>query len=437
MVDSTVLGGTSLEIGDYKATANSVLPDGRIYLPAVGQLISGGTYPLLEAAMDTKDKVTAVTSMTALITQRSFCIQADGLKGWYGTIGASPEVHEVDFVAGTDTIVYTGGNASGIYSMACGDDGQNIYALVGDSTTDDIVVYRSANGGAAWLVTTVDNTTYGTVIAVAITETNPLGVVECNAAGTSIRVALAPDTVYDFTAVYESTDSGATWPEILTPRVALTNGASTCYNIFISRDLATVGLIGSTAGQAWLSVGGTGTLTDISGALPIAGSSNDRFSCSADGNSLFAFTRSITASLPDVYHSNNNGVSWSTVRLDLIPPSGTKNTYLDAVHFHPTDVDIVYLLCATAIDVLMQYTYKLTLSTGVLELLDSYAIKNAGTAASLQLQSSIRIDGTTVNFANSDGSGLDAVWVSKIEHDKFVADTSGLALPYKIVADAP
>lgn len=433
----TVGGGAGAEIGDYITTERSSLGDGKALLLANGTIPDAGTYPLLTAVLSDTEKLTGFNEGATNTVGRSWTVQADGLKGWYGEAG-STDIFEVDLTTGIRTTVFTATLAiDGFFDGCSSDDGQDIYFLGYNVTTDDAYSVSSHDGGSSWTELVIGAGIYSNFPSIGISTINPRGTIECNAAGTDIVVILTMDDLPAETIIFKSTDSATSYAEILTPRQTLTSPDTLVFDTFISRDLSTIGVFSYiTANQRWLSVGG-GALSDVDAAYPTTGS-EARTAISNNGTVAFSF-RAVENNFPTVYFSVNNMVSWTAIDLSipLFEPSSAMT--IMSAQFHPTDNDLVYMIIKSGVNTNPLIVHSLKLSTEELIVLGNFNPKS-GTGANAgvyQLQSSLRLNGSDILYMQADGSSKDFTGVATITNGKFIADASTEPLTYKIVADAP
>jgi hypothetical protein len=431
--------GSKVEIGDYIATERTSLDSGNVLLLADGSIPDPILYPLLTAELSATDKITKFSEGSTNSQGRNWTMNSTGTKGWYGW-ASNGGIYEVDLVAGTTTLVFTATSGNGgCVSACCSDDGQNIYMLNINTSTDDFYCVFSNDSGGTWSEIVIGATILTAISAIATTTQQSRGNIECNPLGTNIKCILVATDNFDFTLVFESTDSATSFNEILTPRKSLSNPGSNVYDTFISRDLTTVGIFSEFGGtEKWLSVGG-GAFTDVQANYPITGGvARLRTTISADGNAAFAFKIG-DDNFPRVYFSTDNMVSWTGI--DLIIPkfelTSIANTL--SVQFHPTDNDLVYMLIESGVNTAPLIIYSLRLSTEEIIVVGNFNPKS-GTGVNggvYQLQSLIRLNGSDILYGQADGYSKEFAGVATISNGKFIADASTEALTYKIVADAP
>lgn len=438
---SAVAGGSGSEIGDYIQTERATLTDGRVLLDPIGQIPNPTTYPLLTAAIDPTEKQTNVALATSA-HGRSFTVLASGTIGYVGD-STSNTIGSFDMSTGVYTARHSSATIDGYYSAACSDDGQSVYFVGYENNADSLILVRSVNGGTNWTEVLINDPGYSAIVNTTQTDKRAKSIIQCNANGTSIRCIIAAGVGVDFTMVFESTDSGATWSEILTPRVALTAPSTNVYNAFISRDLSTVGIMQGTDGlnQRYLSIGGTGTLTDVEATLPLAPNDDHQTAVSVDGNSLFMFNNDRAINSQLVYFSTDNAATWTEVAIGFYASVFGAQSLILSAQFHPTDNDKVYLQVSEgSVSPAMMAQYSLILSTGKLVKLGSWnnnIASNAPFSMGSQHSSSIVIDGTSVRYCSYDGQTKDTTAVITFDTGKYLADTRNSIVTTKIVADAP
>lgn len=442
---ATASKDVALNIGDYTQSSRTLLPDGRALIPADGRLISGGTYPLLEAALETRDKLDDVKTTGTETGHRSFCAQADGSKGWFGT-ATGAEIREVDFTTGQTTLVYTYPGVGGYSSITCSDDGQNIYASFIRTTSDAAIIVYSNDGGSSWSNKTVLSVTAAS--SLSTTSDEALGVVECDGAGTNVKYAFTGSSSETTTRVFESNDSGANWSEILTPAVALT-APQTVNEVFISRDLSTVGVLnlGSVANQRWLSVDGA-AFVDTYDTLParnqaIESNATRRTVVSADGSNFFMyFTLSNQSSYVRAHASTDNMATWSPLVFSTYGRNGVTYASILSAQFHPANNERVFVTLSSgtqAADTPAEIiVVEVDIVSGSTKPVGTVQVSTNGSWSTIhtQIQSSIRINNGNILLCNSDAQTLDQAFVIQLKNGKYLADASAEPLPYKVVADA-
>lgn len=425
------------QVGDYISTEETALVDGRVLLPADGTIPDIGTFPILNALLPNVDKLTNIKSI-GQVANRSLAVQADGVKGWAGQTGATANITEYDFINLTSTVVFTPTTFDNTaYSVCCSDAGDKIYVLAADTFLRPVGVLRSLNGGGSW--TEVDITGVLSTIPLQIGSTTSIdfGRIQCDSSGSNLRAIIMPTTT-DGTRVYSSSDSGATWAEILTPSEPFATPNSTVLTSFISRDLSTIGIISnSPTSEQYLSVGG-GALVDKNATLPRALDSFDKMAVSADGNSILLFSATVF-SVHNIYVSTDNMVTWTLVEAILHDKEGSASSTIMSCQFHPTNSDIVYINSIEGNTTFNGRISRLTISSGVSKFIGRWneGVNGMHLQEASQIQSDIKLNGTNVMLSNSDPASKDFAMVNIIENDKFIADATNEALAFKIVADAP
>lgn len=438
--------GGGLNIGDYTQSSRTSLPDGRVLIPADGRLISGGTYPLLEAAIESRDKLFDFNTSDTQSAHRSFCAQADVSKGWIGHV-TNGEIREIDFVTGVTTLVHTYGGVGGYSSITCSDDGQNIYACFIQTTTDGCIVVYSNDGGSSWNNITVLSVSTASTLGVSTSQA--YGVIECDSAGTNIKVAFTGSSTETTTRVFESNNSATSFSEILTPAKTLTS-PNLINEVFISRDLSTVGVLnlGSVANERWLSVGGSAFVDTYNTLPPLSRLDTDagrRTVVSADGANFFMYFTSITQNSKLRAHTSTDSMaSWSPLFVDIYGRPAATYSAIIAALFHPSDNTTVFVAAMsgtvaadTPPEIIILEVDIVSGSTNHVGVIQPSTSATASSTLQMQIQSSIRMNNGDVTLCLSDGQQIDMALVVKLKNGKYIADAGNEPLPHKIVADAP
>ncbi len=426
-----------LQVGDYIATEEIALADGKVLLPADGTIPSAGTFPILNALLPNVDKLTNISSIDQTIN-RSLAVQADGFKGWAGKATTPTSITEYDFINLIATVVFTPttfGNT--IYSMCCSDAGDKIYALAANTTTKIVAVLRSLDNGTSWLEEDITGVLGVAPFQLAVTTSTDFARIQCDSSGSNLRAIISVNNT-DGARVYSSSDSGANWVEILTPAPTFTNPFISALTSFISRDLSTIGLMSSSlTSQQYLSVGG-GAFVDKNATLPRLLNPFDKMAVSADGNSVLLFCAD-TFSVHNLHLSVDNMSTWTLIEAILHDKEGSASSTIMSCQFHPTNVDLIYIVSIEASTTFNGRISRLTISSKTSKFIGRWNEGKTGVhfEQAAQIQSDIKLNGTSVMLSNSDPADKDFVMSNIIENDKFMADATNEALTFKIVADAP
>lgn len=315
-----------------------------------------------------------------------------------------------------------------------------------NTSTDDVWLVRSLDNGSSWTEVSIDASTFNSIPTLSVGSSQVRGMIQCTADGQSLRAILIMGANNNTTLVYESTNQGTSWTEILTPRrtLATANATSTA---FISRDLQTVGIWGvASANQIWLAASGATSFTDTESTLPLAYSASERTVVSADGSRILLQRHNQSALDKTFYISDDDAATWSAVSVLFNPSSDMRQIRVFATMFHPTDNDIVYVVGngSTTGNLEMLQTidiFTVSLVTGKATSL--YSMNYSGTPEEALgsgfgfQQSTVVASSNGIVLGYSDGNNKDHVGMVKIDNDKFLADTTQDTIKYKIVADAP
>lgn len=340
-----------VEVGDYLSSERT-----NQLIPANGQNIFGFGYDKLQSIMELTESVELLRTFDNNALTRSLCINSRGSQGYYGDFAT--DITKLDFNDQTSNVVFTTSTAvNGFFDSCCNDVGNRIFFLALLLATDDLYCVFSLDAGANWSEVAIDTTTFSTTAIPASNNGIQRGLIQCNPEGDEIRVILTMDNAVDFTVIYESTDSGSTWNEILTPRLALNNPNSNAQSE-ISRDLSTTVIFDDDI-HLYISVGGTGTLTDvIANFTRVLAPPTDRVAVSDDGSAVCIFSIIPQQNRLIFDTTTDDGVNWFTQRLDLdLSGSDDKTTTLISMFFDPNDANIMYALLAQGI------IYKINISS--------------------------------------------------------------------------
>jgi len=367
-------------------------------------------------------------------------MNASGTKGWIAR-SSGGFTDEVDLITGEKTLVFTNvQSVNGGVDICCSDDGQKIYGLGFSTITDRFYCIKSINGGSTWDEVAIGTVVFTNIAPINGSETFTIGRIECDGTGGNIKCVLVGSNYVDETIVFESTDNGDTWAEILTPRKTLLDPKNYIKIVEISRDLSTISIMGPVGNQKYLSVDG-GAFTDVEAAMPVSLSAmNHRMAISNDGKVLVIFDSTRSSQFTGIYFSNDNAMTWSYISLEWTALTHGEGTIIGSIQFHPANNDLVYIqVYENSSDLKPMACYQLKLSKSKLTKLGIWnsAFPSSGAfTANMQHMSSIRLDGPDVIL----GQGVYTKAFSggvRISNGKFIADAISEPIPYKIVADAP
>ena len=426
-----------MSVGDYTLSVRNSLETGNVLLPLDGSPLDGSTYPQL-AALFPSGLVSLGDGSIANTVWRSQCITADGTKGYVGTMAATAEIYEIDYVAGTSSLVRTMVTyTQQVSALCCSDDGQKIYGFCRSTTTAGIV--HSQNGGLTWTELAVTGAPAVDNVGQPASTTSQIAQIACNASGTHIVLSMQASNSTDFTLVWESTDSGATWAEILTPRVAMVNPLN-CREAIISANLGSHLIMGAGNSNFLVSLNGAAFVNQYANLPANAQSDQTRFALSPDGTIIFA-TRSGTDSPTQEAWTSTDAVNWTPVTLTLF--DGVTNGDILAVFFSPLSNDKIYayvedtdktLIAAPDNVVLVEFT--ISTGAGVTATGGELTVSEPALANS-RYMSDVKLDGDIVRVCYGDPVGADIAATSGIVDGVVLPNAATDDLPYKIVADAP
>ena len=433
-------GGGGAQVGDYVQTERT---DG--LLAADGQDIFGLGYTELEALMTVSSKVNDVAYIQKTGNARTTCIQAHGFLGYRGK-DTTGEIERLDYLSNTVTVVETGTAAtSGYYDSCCSDIGNRIFFLGPAHGNNDLFVSVSEDNGNNWTDYTIFTSGWFGMAGPSDGNIYQQAYIQCDVTGDNVRVIFL-DNSDQMTAVYESTDVGQTWSEILDgPRLTLTD-AKTTGNCAISRDLSTTIISEST--YLYISTGGTGTLTDRASSFPRTLRNSNRWAISDDGEDIAAWDPHFSNVLVGAIKfatSPDGGVTWSEHILDVNLPIDSAN-YLSVgvMYYDPDDNNkLLAVLKSTfttgtsddnAPGAIIVEVDLASFTTNVVGELPSAA---AGLNANLVgIQSDFKSNGTGFTYGIGDSAGLDSDFSVEIVRGILINDSRGDNVPSKILTGA-
>ena len=408
-------GTGGMAIGDYQVTERVDL-----MLPAYGQDINNYGYNELEPVIPLSNKVGDVKSIANSSLSRAFCVVSSGELGYRGEDGQGT-IHRVDFVTGLATTVETSaGASSGFFDACCSDIGDKIF-VVGASGATTLSMSVSVDGGVTWADVTIFNSGFANLGSPSAANKVPLVSIECNPRGDTIRVTMhGTDT--NSTVVYESTDSGATMGEVLTPRQTLT-AAKTTGASAVSKNMETTVILSAT--QLYISENGTGVLTNTATNFPTTMSSNLRVAISDDGVTICVYD--ITSPTPGrvtLYVTKDGGTLWREVNLSIAKIG--VGTVPIAASFDANNNDIVFVIVGTTGEI-----YEVDL--------DLLSIKIIGSAEvnlnpAISIQSDFKTNGAGHVFGISDPITQEVNMNIGITNGKILLNTIGDTKPLKVYA---
>ena len=330
-------GGGAVQVGDYISTERT-----EELVPANGQDIFGFGYSKLEAVMPISEAIERYDYVSNIGSFRALCVQAHGRLGWVGEVAADV-IKQIDFHTGEITNVGVGGDAINSYFDACCSDiGTRIFLIAMAVGNNDLFCVVSEDTGATWNRYTLFTTGFTGAVACNTNKDEQQVSIQCDITGDNVRVVFTNSTTGS-TVVYESTDVGQTWAEILTPRETLSSPNSTA-NSKVSRDLSTTVITSDT--ELYVSSGGTGTLTDRASTFPGTLSVSIKIAVSDDGSVVLVWDTANTNSDKIIFYTTiNDGVDWSTHIMELgSPPTSGVSTTLISAYFDPNDSNIIFAM---------------------------------------------------------------------------------------------
>ena len=355
--------GGAVQVGDYISTERTLN-----LVPADGRDVFGFGYAKLESVMPISDAIEEFDYVDNLAVFRTMCVQAHGRLGWIG-YDATGQIDEIDFHASTqtDTGFSTAVSLDTYFDSCCSDIGTRIFMLGGAVAGNDLYCVVSEDTGATWNEFVIFAAGFTGMITAGANVNKQLASIQCDVTGDNLRVVFTNSTTNQ-TVVYESTDVGQTWAEILTPRETLSNAAATGQHA-VSRDLSTVIIASDT--EMYISVGGA--LTDVASNFPGTLSVDLKMSVSDDGSTIVVWDTGTATKVSNkiiFYTTTDDGVSWLTNNLELnIPPSKANSVILTSIYFDPDDNNVLYAMCsitftgATDENISHGDLYKINIST--------------------------------------------------------------------------
>lgn len=434
---SDFFGAGGVQIGDYVQTERTTG-----LLAADGQDIFGLGYTDLEALMTLSNKVNDVAYIQKTGLYRTTCIQAHGLLGYRGK-DTTGTIEQLDYLSNTVTEVDTSSSAStGYYHSCCSDIGNRIFFLGANTGNNDLFVVVSEDNGTTWTDYAIFTSGFSGLSGTTDGSLFQGGLIQCDVTGDNLRVVF-----FDFTTtttlVYESTDVGQTWSEILTSRKTLTNGQTTG-NGAVSRDLSTT--IQADDTFLYISTGGTGTLTDRASAFPGTLDIYIRYAISDDGEDIAAWNaRGITLTkligAINFFTTPDGGVTWSEYILPVSLPADSPNFLAIAtMYFDPDDNNIlIAVVQATTTgssdeNVPGAIFVEINISNFTTDVIGELPFLNIPiTPNIIHFQSDFKSNGTGFTYGVGDSSGIDSDYSVEIVKGILLKDSRSAAIPSKIL----
>lgn len=355
MIDLRANAG-GIKIGDYVQTERT-----EQLIVADGRDIFGFGYTNLENVVPISTALANADYLTNGGTYNALYVTNNGVVGYRGIDGATI-IERIDFTTG-ETVVQSGTFLSTLgYYHACGTNDGSIVYFVGVSGAGDTYCTRTLNNGASWDSILVTNQA-ATQPPVPTTDDQRC-LIECDDSGETVRIIFTASTSVDETVVFESTDSGGTWNEILTPRQTLTDPGQNSQSA-ISKNLTTLAVTDLT--RLYTSVGGS-TFSDKASNYTGTLGTNTRLAISDDGTVIVGFESD--EELENVVNINvtrDGGDNWEKIPFNLrLTQFDPVNVKLATLRFEPDNPNIVYAIISPAFaagnfQTPMAYVYKLNI----------------------------------------------------------------------------
>ncbi len=401
--------GGAVQAGDYVSTDRT-----NQLVPADGRDVYNYGYAALEKAVPVQDRVEKFDFIDE-DNSRAMAVQARGQKGWSMDVD-NPIINTYNFLTGVKTTFNFGGVANGGYDVCCSDSGDKVFILAPDISAGDLFCIASVDNGVSWTQYTVFNSGFGVLTDPEANQVFQLGQIQCDITGDNLRVTVLCSNSIAQTAVYESTDSGQTWAEVLTPRQTLTNPDSTG-NSAISRDLTTVAISSDT--ELYIADQGA-ALVDVATNYPGDLSADTKLSVSDDGDKVIGF-EAISGSYSDrvIFHlTEDGGTSWRTYNLPL-GLTDTIRVGLSSVYFDPNDPSIIFFLVSVNVGANnpgeLGSIYRLDTASG--DLVNIGSLDRAATTIAAEyahIGSDFKANGAGLVFSTVEGTAIDRAYLVDI-----------------------